>query len=67
MLVRSAVTAMNLRDPQRLGSAAVAVFNIVGVVIVFVAVLSIAEACAAWRRPAIRTSRSCCAPAATRN
>src|SRR5258708_9074041 len=39
-----AVTAMNLRTiPQRLGSAAVAVFNIVGVVIVFVAVLSIAE------------------------
>jgi putative ABC transport system permease protein len=39
-----AVTAMNLRSiPQRLGSAAVAVFNIVGVVIVFIAVLSIAE------------------------
>lgn len=39
-----AVTAMNLRSmPQRLGSAAVAVFNIAGVVIVFVAVLSIAE------------------------
>jgi putative ABC transport system permease protein len=39
-----AVTAMNLRSiPQRVGSAAVAVFNIVGVVIVFVAVLSIAE------------------------
>ena len=39
-----AVTAMNLRSlPQRLGSAAVAVFGIVGVVMVFVAVLSIAE------------------------
>ena len=39
-----AVTAMHLRSiPQRLGSASVAVFNIVGVVIVFVAVLSIAE------------------------
>jgi len=39
-----AITAMNLRSiPQRLGSAAVAVFGIVGVVIVFVAVLSIAE------------------------
>ncbi len=39
-----AVTAMNLRSiPQRLGSAAVAIFGIVGVVIVFVAVLSIAE------------------------
>jgi len=39
-----AVTAMSLRSiPQRLGSAAVAVFNIAGVVIVFVAVLSIAE------------------------
>jgi putative ABC transport system permease protein len=38
------VTAMHLRSiPQRLGAAAVAVFNIVGVVIVFVAVLSIAE------------------------
>ena len=37
-----AVTSMNLRSiPQRLGSASVAVFNIVGVVIVFVAVLSI--------------------------
>lgn len=39
-----AVTAMHLRSiPQRLGSSAVALFNIVGVVIVFVAVLSIAE------------------------
>jgi putative ABC transport system permease protein len=39
-----AVTAMNLRSiPQRIGSAAVAVFGIVGAVIVFVAVLSIAE------------------------
>lgn len=39
-----AVTAMNLRSiPQRWGSAAVAVFNIAGVVLVFVAVLSIAE------------------------
>jgi putative ABC transport system permease protein len=45
MLVQMlAVTAMNLRSiPQRLGAATVAVFNIVGVVIVFVAVLSIAE------------------------
>jgi putative ABC transport system permease protein len=39
-----AVTVMNLRSlPQRLGSSAVAVFGIVGVVIVFVAVLSVAE------------------------
>jgi len=39
-----AVTAMNLHSiRQRLGSAAVAVFNIAGVVVVFVAVLSIAE------------------------
>lgn len=39
-----AVTTVNLRSiPQRLGSSAVAVFGIVGVVIVFVAVLSIAE------------------------
>lgn len=39
-----AVTGVNLRSiPQRLGSSAVAVFGIVGVVIVFVAVLSIAE------------------------
>jgi putative ABC transport system permease protein len=39
-----AVTAMNVRAiPQRLGSSAVAVCGIVGVVIVFVAVLSIAE------------------------
>jgi len=39
-----AVTAMNLQSiRQRLGSAAVAVFNIAGVVVVFVAVLSIAE------------------------
>jgi putative ABC transport system permease protein len=39
-----AVTAMNVRMiPQRLGSSAVAICGIVGVVIVFVAVLSIAE------------------------
>ena len=39
-----AVTSVNLRSiPQRLGSSAVAVFGIVGVVIVFVGVLSIAE------------------------
>src|SRR5262245_53071801 len=39
-----AVTAVNLRSiNQRLGSSAVAIFGIVGVVIVFVAVLSIAE------------------------
>src|SRR5581483_10837051 len=39
-----AVTAMNVRTiPQRLGSSAVAICGIVGVVIVFVAVLSIAE------------------------
>jgi putative ABC transport system permease protein len=39
-----AVTAMNLRSiPQRLGTSAAAVFNVVGVVVVFVAVLSIAE------------------------
>ncbi|MGE5243144.1 MAG: ABC transporter permease [Betaproteobacteria bacterium] len=39
-----AVTAVDLRSiGQRLGSSAVAVFGIVGVVIVFVAVLSIAE------------------------
>lgn len=39
-----AVTAMNLRSlPQRLGASAVAVCGIVGVVVVFVAVLSIAE------------------------
>jgi putative ABC transport system permease protein len=39
-----AVTGMNVRMiPQRLGSSAVAICGIVGVVIVFVAVLSIAE------------------------
>jgi putative ABC transport system permease protein len=39
-----AVTVMSLRSlPQRLGSAMVAAFGIVGAVIVFVAVLSIAE------------------------
>lgn len=39
-----AITAMNLRSiPQRLGSSAVAVFGIAGVVMVFVAVLSVAE------------------------
>jgi putative ABC transport system permease protein len=39
-----AVTALNIRTiPQRLGSSAVAVVGIAGVVIVFVAVLSIAE------------------------
>jgi putative ABC transport system permease protein len=40
----AAVTALNLRSiPQRLGSSVVAVVGIAGVVIVFVAVLSIAE------------------------
>src|SRR3954466_4150546 len=40
----AAVTLLNLRTiPQRLGSSAVAVFGIAGVVIVLVAVLSIAE------------------------
>ena len=39
-----AVTVLNLRSiPRRLGTSAVAVFGIVGVVIVFMAVLSIAE------------------------
>jgi putative ABC transport system permease protein len=39
-----AVTAMNVRSlPQRLGSSAVAVIGIAGVVVVFVAVLSIAR------------------------
>jgi putative ABC transport system permease protein len=39
-----AVTGMNVRMiPQRLGSSAVAICGIIGVVIVFVAVLSIAE------------------------
>ena len=39
-----AVTLLNLRTlPQRLGSSAVAVVGIAGVVIVFVAVLSMAE------------------------
>ena len=39
-----AVTSVNLRSiSQRLGSSAVAIFGIVGVVIVFVGVLSIAE------------------------
>jgi putative ABC transport system permease protein len=39
-----AVTAMHVRSiPRRLGSSTVAVLNVVGVVIVFVAVLSIAE------------------------
>lgn len=39
-----AIIAMNLRSiPQRIGASAVAVFNIAGVVIVFVAVLSVAE------------------------
>lgn len=40
----TAVTLLNLRTiPQRLGSSAVAVFGIAGVVVVLVAVLSIAE------------------------
>jgi putative ABC transport system permease protein len=40
----AAVTALNLRSiGQRLGSSAVAVFGIIGVVVVFVGVLSIAE------------------------
>lgn len=40
----AAVTLLNLRTvPQRLGSSAVAVFGIAGVVVVLVAVLSIAE------------------------
>jgi putative ABC transport system permease protein len=39
-----AVTAMSVRSiPQRLGPAAVAIFNMGGVVVVFLAVLSIAE------------------------
>ncbi len=39
-----AVTALNLRTvPQRLGSSAVAIVGIAGVVVVLVAVLSIAE------------------------
>lgn len=39
-----AVTAMNVRSiPQRLGSSAVAIIGIAGVVVVFVAVLSIAQ------------------------
>ena len=39
-----AVTALSLRTiPQRLGSSAVAIVGIAGVVVVFVAVLSIAE------------------------
>jgi putative ABC transport system permease protein len=43
-----AVTAVNIRSMrQRLGSSAVAVFGIAGVVLVFVAVLSIAEGVAA--------------------
>ena len=62
-----AVTGVTLRSiGQRLGSSAVAVLGIAGVVIVFTAVFSIAEGfrppCAAR---AIRRRQSCCAPAAT--
>ena len=40
----SAVTTLNLRSvPQRLGSSAVAVLGIAGVVVVFVGVLSMAQ------------------------
>src|SRR5690606_13065286 len=40
----AAITAVNVRSiPQRLGSSAVAVIGIAGVVVVFVAVLSIAQ------------------------
>lgn len=47
------VTALNLRSiRQRLGSSAVALFGIVGVVIVFVAVLSVAEGLRAAMRAA---------------
>jgi putative ABC transport system permease protein len=48
-----AVTALNLRTiPQRLGSSAVAIVGIAGVVVVFVAVLSMAEGLLAAMRGA---------------
>ena len=62
-----AVTGVTLRSiGQRLGSSAVAVVGIAGVVIVFTAVFSIAEGFrAAMRGTGIRRQPSSCAPAAT--
>jgi putative ABC transport system permease protein len=54
-----AVTALNLRTvPRRLGSSAVAIVGIAGVVVVLVAVLSIAEGFTAAMRGAGSTSRA---------
>ena len=62
-----AVTALNLRTiPQRLGSSVVAVVGIAGVVVVFVAVLSIAEGFRPrCKAPDRRSARSSCAAAPT--
>ncbi|MCM3878568.1 MAG: ABC transporter permease [Vicinamibacterales bacterium] len=55
----AAVTMLNLRTiPQRLGSSAVAVFGIAGVVVVLVAVLSIAEGFFAAMRSAGSPTRA---------
>jgi putative ABC transport system permease protein len=54
-----AVTAVNIRTiPQRLGSSAVAVVGIAGVVVVFVSVLSIAEGFTAALRDAAAPDRA---------
>jgi hypothetical protein len=62
-----AVTGVTLRSiSQRLGSSVVAIIGIAGVVIVFTAVLSIAEVSARrCRAPAIRRPSSCFAPGVT--
>ena len=55
----AAVTLLNLRTvPQRLGSSAVAIVGIAGVVVVLVAVLSIAEGFRAAMQGAGRTDRA---------
>jgi putative ABC transport system permease protein len=55
----AAVTILNLRTiPQRLGSSAVAVFGIAGVVVVLVAVLSIAEGFFAAMKSAASPNRA---------
>ena len=62
-----AVTSVNLRSiRERAGSSIVAVFGIVGVVVVFVGVLSIAEGFSArWRPSATETRSWLCGRAAT--
>ena len=58
-----AVTALNLRTiPQRLGSSAVAVIGIAGVVVVLVSVLSIAAGFTAAMRGSGSPTRSSATP-----